>query len=85
MVDINNPEIDRVYESVLNDKGDIDWYFYVFYFFRAIFYVNKDSKLDVHSSGTGGMHECIKHLENDMVCFIGYIIRFNLQYFVLLV
>lgn len=30
MVDINNPEIDRVYESVLNDKDDIDWYFYVF-------------------------------------------------------
>lgn len=43
-----------------------------FYLFRAIFYINKDTKLEVHSSGTGGMHECIKHLESDVVFFKFY-------------
>lgn len=43
-----------------------------FYYFRAVFYINKDTKLEVHSSGTGGMHECIKHLENDVVFLFIY-------------
>lgn len=32
MVDVSNAEIDRVYERVLNDNDEIDWYECVFLF-----------------------------------------------------